>query len=161
MKRISLLCLLAVSAGAHAGLAIHVTQSPPARVAPAPALAPALAPAALAAEAPSAQKASAAALPVATQAPAVVVVVAAPEPAQASITLKKGKQIEAQLREYARQYGWTLYWQAPEFVLDNDTVITGDFESALSSLLGGANEAGAQLQANFYRGNKAVRITGI
>jgi Toxin co-regulated pilus biosynthesis protein Q len=89
--------------------------------------------------------------------------VAAPAPVKAvpapSFELKKGKSVEAQLFEFGKQSGWDLVWQAPEFVVDRNMVIQGDFEAAVLSFLNGANEAGTRLRAVFYRGNKTVRVT--
>lgn len=88
---------------------------------------------------------------VATPTPAVVV--------QASFELVKGKRVDDQLRAYGKRSGWDLIWQAPEYVLDQNMTIQGDFESSVLFFLNGANEAGARLRAVFYRGNKTVRVT--
>lgn len=87
--------------------------------------------------------------------PAVPVVVAPPAPA---LTLLKGKSLEAQFKAYAEKTGWTLIWNASNFVLDNDTTIQGDFETALTSFLTSANASGSRLRAAFYRGNNTVRV---
>lgn len=85
-----------------------------------------------------------------------VVVAPPPEPL---FELEKGKSVEAQLRAYGKRAGWDLFWQAPEYVLDQNTTLASDFESSVIFFLKGTNEAGAHLQAVFYRGNKTVRIT--
>ena len=90
--------------------------------------------------------------PVAAIAPVIVAPVA-------KFELKKGKSIESQLIEFGKQSGWDLVWQAPEYVVDKNMMIQGDFESAILSFLNGANEAGTSLRAVFYRGNKTVRVT--
>jgi hypothetical protein len=76
----------------------------------------------------------------------------------ASIELEKGKRVDDQLRSYGKRSGWDLVWQAPDYVLDKNMVIEGDFESAVLFFLKGANEAGTRLRAVFYRGNKTVRV---
>ena len=73
--------------------------------------------------------------------------------------IEKAKKIDQQLDSFAKQAGWTLVWNAPDYVLDQPMVLRGDFESALIAFLNGANEAGFRLRAVFYRGNKTVRIT--
>lgn len=73
--------------------------------------------------------------------------------------IEKGKKIDQQLDSFGKQTGWTLVWNAPDYVLDQPMVLRGDFESALIAFLNGANEAGFRLRAVFYRGNKTVRIT--
>lgn len=83
-------------------------------------------------------------------------VVVAPTPL---FELEKGKSVEAQLDSYGKRAGWDLFWQAPEYILYKNTTLTNDFESSVIFFLKGANEAGAHLQAVFYRGNKTVRIT--
>lgn len=77
----------------------------------------------------------------------------------ASFEIKKGKRVDEQLRAYGSRSGWDLVWQAPEYVLDQNMTIQGDFESSVLFFLNGANEAGARLRAVFYRGNKTVRVT--
>lgn len=85
--------------------------------------------------------------------------VEAPAAAPISIELVKGKRVDDQFRAFAKQSGWDLVWQAPEYVVDRDMKINGEFENVLLSFLNGANEAGTRLRAVFYRGNKTVRIT--
>lgn len=88
-----------------------------------------------------------------------VEVITPPVVAPPSFELVKGKRVDDQLRAYGKSSGWGLIWQAPEFVLDQNMMIPGDFESAVLFFLNGANEAGARLRAVFYRGNKTVRVT--
>lgn len=76
-----------------------------------------------------------------------------------SFEIKKGVRIDTQLAEYARRHGWELIWQAPEFVFEQNKVLPGDFEAALTFFLNGVNETGEHLRATFYRGNKTVRVT--
>lgn len=90
--------------------------------------------------------------------PKTAVVAPAPAPAP-SFELKKGKSVESQLLEFGKQSGWDLIWQAPEYVVDRNMMIQGNFENAVLSFLNGANEAGTRLRAVFYRGNKTVRVT--
>lgn len=75
-----------------------------------------------------------------------------------SFEIEKGKHVDEQLRAYAKQSGWNLVWQAPDYVLDQRMTLQGDFEASLLSFLKGANEAGTRLRAVFYRGNKTVRV---
>jgi hypothetical protein len=79
-------------------------------------------------------------------------------PINANLKLEKDKRVDVQFLTYGKQNGWDVDWQAPEFILDKDLVIPGDFESALVFFLKGANEAGSRLRAVFYRGNKTVRV---
>lgn len=82
------------------------------------------------------------------------------QPITPAFELVKGKRVEDQLRAFGKKSGWNnLIWQAPEYVLDQNMMIPGDFEPAVLFFLNGANEAGARLRAVFYRGNKTVRIT--
>jgi len=81
-----------------------------------------------------------------------------PAPIAPTLKLEKGKRVDKQLLAYGKETGWDIDWQAPEFVLDKDMLIPGDFESALVFFLKGANEAGSRLRAVFYRGNKTVRV---
>lgn len=73
--------------------------------------------------------------------------------------LEKGKKVDVQLSAFGQRTGWTLVWQAPDYILDQPMVLPGEFESAVINFLSGANEAGFRLRAIFYRGNKTVRIT--
>ncbi len=73
--------------------------------------------------------------------------------------LEKGKRVDEQLLAFGRKAGWTLVWQAPDYVLDQSMVLPGDFEASVVAFLQGANEAGIRLRATFYRGNKTVRVT--
>lgn len=87
-------------------------------------------------------------------------IVIAPLPVTvASFEIEKGKRVDEQLRSYGKRSGWDLVWQAPDFVLDQNMTIPGDFESSVLFFLRGANESGARLRAVFYRGNKTVRVT--
>lgn len=87
-----------------------------------------------------------------------VVSVVVPVPVEA-FEIEKAKRVDEQLRAYGKRSGWELVWQAPEYVLDQNMTIPGNFENAVAFLLRGANEAGTRLRAVFYRGNKTVRIT--
>lgn len=145
---LGMMCFMALSVGAaHAGIVLKM---------PAPAPAPAAATAPEPAKAEAAKTAPAAAPEVVAAPPAPP----PPPPVVETMRLVKGKRIDEQLIELARKDGWTMYWNASEFILDQDAVMTGGFEMALTNFLRGANEAGAQLRADFYRGNKTVRITG-
>lgn len=93
---------------------------------------------------------------VSTQAPAVEALPIAP---LRTFQLEKGKRVDEQLTAYGRRDGWTLVWQAPDYVLDQPMTLQGDFEASVVSFLRGANEAGIRLRATFYRGNKTVRVT--
>lgn len=88
-------------------------------------------------------------------APVVVDAPAAPIP---TFELVKGKRVDDQLRAFGKRSGWDLDWHAPEYVLDRNMVIQGDFEQAVLFFLKGTNEAGSRLRAVFYRGNKTVRV---
>lgn len=89
-------------------------------------------------------------------APVVVEAPAAPIP---TFELVKGKRVDEQLRAFGKRSGWDLIWQAPDYVLDQNMIIQGDFEPAVLFFLKGTNEAGSRLRAIFYRGNKTVRVT--
>lgn len=80
-------------------------------------------------------------------------------PITPAFELVKGKRVDDQFRVFGKQSGWNLIWQAPEYVLDQNMTIPGDFESSILFFLSGANEAGTRLRAVFYRGNKTVRVT--
>jgi Toxin co-regulated pilus biosynthesis protein Q len=93
--------------------------------------------------------------PVGTPIP--IPVIAAPVPL---FELVKDKRVDDQLRAYAKRSGWDHFiWQAPEYVLDQNMLIPGEFEASIAFFLKGANEAGSHLRAVFYRGNKTIRIT--
>lgn len=87
------------------------------------------------------------------------VVAAAPPAAVPTFELVRGKRVDEQLRDFGKRSGWDLIWQAPDFVLDQNMVIQGEFETAVLFFLKGTNEAGSRLRAVFYRGNKTVRVT--
>lgn len=89
-------------------------------------------------------------------APVMAAVPPAPVP---TFELVRGKRVDEQLRDFGKRSGWDLIWQAPDFVLDQNMVIQGDFEPAVLFFLKGTNEAGSRLRAVFYRGNKTVRVT--
>lgn len=101
--------------------------------------------------------------PAGTPQPIPVIAAPAPTPAPAPLPqfeLVKGKRVDDQLRAFGKRTGWDHFlWQAPEYVLDQNILIPGDFEAAITYFLKGANEAGSHLRAVFYRGNKTVRIT--
>lgn len=85
---------------------------------------------------------------------------AAPGPAAPTLfQIEKGKKVDVQLSAYGQRTGWTIVWQAPDYIIDQPMVLPGDFEAAIINFLNGANEAGFRLRAVFYRGNKTVRIT--
>lgn len=152
--RMGLLCFFAFLGPVGAAQAGIVLKMP----APAPVAAPEPAP--VAAAEPAKSSAEKAAKGAASAAPEVVSTAPAPPPVVQTMLLVKGKRIDEQLIELARKDGWTMYWNASEFILDQNAFMTGGFEEALTNFLRGANEAGAQLRADFYRGNKTVRITG-
>ena len=89
----------------------------------------------------------------------VPVVVEAPAAPIPTFELVKGKRVDEQLRAFGKRSGWDLIWQAPDYVLDQNMIIQGDFEPAVLFFLKGTNEAGSRLRAIFYRGNKTVRVT--
>ncbi len=91
-----------------------------------------------------------------TQGQALAALPLAPLP---TFQLEKGKRVDEQLLTYGRKAGWTLVWQAPDYVLDQSMILQGDFEASVVAFLQGANEAGIRLRATFYRGNKTVRVT--
>jgi hypothetical protein len=66
--------------------------------------------------------------------------------------------IEEQFRKYSIHSGWTLIWDAPEYMLDHSAILPIDFETALTAFLKSANTSGIRLRATFYRGNKTVRV---
>lgn len=76
-----------------------------------------------------------------------------------ALEMRKGKPVSEQLRAHGQRAEWDVVWEAPDYMLDRDMTIPGDFESAITHLLKGANEAGASVRAVFYRGNKVVRIS--
>ena len=88
--------------------------------------------------------------------PAIAAVPPAPVP---TFELVRGQRGDEQIRDFGKRSGWDLIWQAPDFVLDQNMVIQGDFEPAVLFFLKGTNEAGSRLRAVFYRGNKTVRVT--
>lgn len=93
-------------------------------------------------------------------APAAVVPIA---PVVAPVVVKtfellKGRRVDEQLRSYGKEAGWEVIWQAPEYVLDQNMTLQGDFEAAVEFFLKGTNVAGSRLSAVFYRGNKTVRV---
>lgn len=75
-----------------------------------------------------------------------------------SIELVKGKPVDKQFRDFAKLAGWTLLWDAPEYVLDNNEFIKGNFVEALSAFLKNTNESGSRLRPTFYHGNMTVRV---
>ncbi|ABE47307.1 TcpQ domain-containing protein [Polaromonas sp. JS666] len=91
--------------------------------------------------------------------PAAAVPLAPAAPEVPLMEIVKGKRVDEQLRDFGKRAGWNLIWQAPEYVLDQNMTLPGGFEESVTTLLKGANEAGARLQAVFYRGNKTVRIS--
>jgi hypothetical protein len=76
-----------------------------------------------------------------------------------TMEIVKGKRVDEQLKEFGKRAGWTLIWQAPDYVLDQNMTLQGEFEPAVLFFLKGTNEAGSRLRAVFYRGNKTVRVT--
>jgi Toxin co-regulated pilus biosynthesis protein Q len=74
------------------------------------------------------------------------------------IELVKGKAVDRQFSEFAKLSGWTLIWDAPEFILDHNAVIKGEFVEAMSTFLKNTNESGSRLRPVFYHGNKTVRV---
>lgn len=80
----------------------------------------------------------------------------APKP-MAALDVKK--TISAQMFTLAEAAGWRLIWDAPDFKLDVPVSISGDFMEAIMAVIDSANTAGARLRADFYRGNKIVRVT--
>jgi len=78
---------------------------------------------------------------------------------RASLELRKGKPVAEQLQAYGKRAGWDVVWEAPDYAVERDLTINGDFETALVEFLKGANEAGVNVRAVFYRGNKVVRVT--
>ncbi|MDI1236339.1 MAG: TcpQ domain-containing protein [Polaromonas sp.] len=87
------------------------------------------------------------------------VATAVPQAPIPTFELVRGKRVDEQLRDFGKRSGWDLIWQAPDFVLDQNMVIQGEFETAVLFFLKGTNEAGSRLRAVFYRGNKTVRVT--
>lgn len=82
-----------------------------------------------------------------------------PPPPPPTFEMTRGKRVDDQLRAYGKTAGWDLVWEAPEYMLDRNMTVQGEFEAAVLSFISGANEAGTRLRAIFYRGNKTVRVT--
>jgi hypothetical protein len=80
----------------------------------------------------------------------------APKP-MAALDVKK--TISAQMFTLAEAAGWRLIWDAPDFKLDVPVNVSSDFMEAIMAVIDSANTAGARLRADFYRGNKIVRVT--
>lgn len=80
-------------------------------------------------------------------------------PPPPTFEMTRGKRVDDQLRAYGKTAGWDLVWEAPEYMLDRNMTVQGEFEAAVLSFISGANEAGTRLRAVFYRGNKTVRVT--
>jgi hypothetical protein len=75
-------------------------------------------------------------------------------------SLEKGQRVDLQLKEIAQKYGWSLNWDAPAFEAQiSTTFVAGSFEKFIGVFISGASEAGTNLKAVFYRGNKTLRIS--
>jgi hypothetical protein len=102
---------------------------------------------------------------VAPAAPAVSVAAEPPkapeikEPAPPKMhALDIGKTISMQMIAMAESNGWRLIWEAPDFSLEHPVSVSADFAEALKSIISSANESGARLRADFFRGNQVVRV---
>jgi len=66
-----------------------------------------------------------------------------------SIRLLSAHQISKQFKAYGAQADWSVYWEAPEYSLEEDRVVLGDFETALSTFVQDANDSGVRIRVTF------------
>ena len=76
-------------------------------------------------------------------------------------SLAKGTLIATELKQWARQSGWTVVWQVPEdWQVPNTTTFSGDFQKAVSQVIQALSANGANVHAVFHTANNTVVISG-
>jgi len=75
------------------------------------------------------------------------------------ITLVAGKPISEQLREQAKKDGWNVIWNVPQdWIVPNGAQFKGDFMSAASQVIQSLSSNGANIHADFYKGNRTLIV---
>ena len=75
--------------------------------------------------------------------------------------LNRGDLILTDLREWAKQSGWTVIWQVPEdWQVPNTTTFSGDFQKAVGQVIQALSANGANVHAVFHTANNTVVVSG-
>lgn len=73
--------------------------------------------------------------------------------------IKAGQSVAAFLADLARAEGWTLIWEAPDFVVEQTVPVSSDLMRAFADLVSALAASGTEATAYFYRGNKVIHVT--
>ncbi len=63
------------------------------------------------------------------------------------------------MSSWGKMSGWSLAWDAPEIVSMMDVAVDGQFEEVIGRIVDALNQGGAKIHAQFYDGNRVLRIT--
>ncbi len=75
--------------------------------------------------------------------------------------LNRGNLILTDLKEWAKQSGWTVVWNVPEdWEVPNTTSFGGDFQQAVTQVVQALSSNGANVHAVFHTANNTVVISG-
>lgn len=89
-------------------------------------------------------------------------VVVSPVPTQPvqQFSLIAGKSIESQIESWAKVAGWSVTWNAGNWIVPHATSFPGDFVDAAGAVIKALAANGANIQATFYQGNNMMVVTG-